>query len=142
MRSTSEPPVGKLPGPSNGSLLVGGNPWYSEKAQMECMLRDRRPQGLPEQSPASAEGVPLRDDGLHTGQCVGKGRGGQASSKLCFVTPPSKVSGNGRGGDEVGLGKRTEGRIPKESNSMGRLDTRDDAGLSMGDDDLQRALER
>ena len=140
MRSNSEPPVGKMLSGDGHSLAVG-NPWYSEKAQLEHMIRARRLQGLPEQSPAS-EGVPIRDDGLHTGLCVGKGRGGQASSKLCFVTPPSKVSGSGRGGDEVGLGKRTEGRIPKESNSMGRLDSRDDAGLSMSDDSLQRALER
>ena len=84
--------------------------------------------------------MPLRDDGLHTGLCVGKGRGGQASSKLCFVTPPSKVSGSSHDGEEMGgCGKRTEGKVPNESNLMGKPDSRDDAGLSV-DDSLERAL--
>ena len=93
MRASSEPPVNKGPTSSNGLV---DNPWYSEKAQMESILGASRPQGLPEQSP-DPEREPLRDEGLHAGLCVGKGRGGQASSKPCFVTPPSKVSGSGRG---------------------------------------------
>ena len=137
MRASSEPPVNKGPTSSNGLV---GNPWYSEKAQMESILRASRPQGLPEQSP-DPEREPLRDEGLHAGLCVGKGRGGQASLKPCFVTPPSKVSGSGRGGEEMGgCGKRTEGRVPNESNLMGKLGSRDDAGLS-ADDSLERALE-
>eukprot|EP00435_Cladocopium_sp_Y103_P053777 s587_g17.t1 len=114
-RANSEPPK------SSGDVVV--NPFWSQRAQQDAVLRASRPLGLPEQSPAlSAE--PLHDD-RDAGLCIGKGRGGGLAfgKPNSFETPPSKTDvlqgervcpkkteGRMPGDDDLSLGKTTEGR--------------------------------
>eukprot|EP00435_Cladocopium_sp_Y103_P065948 s1206_g28.t1 len=141
MRSSSAPPSRPLTSGEGGEILqAGGNPFWSEKAKMDHLLKAARPSGLPEQSPGS-EGLPI-SDAAHLGQCVGKGRG--SSSKPMFVTPPSKVSGLSHGAEAaVFHGKRTEGRVPCEPGDDVKLDSKGDSGFSNSNEDsLQRACEQ
>ena len=130
MRAASEPPTGKGLATGDGVSQVAGNPFYSEKARLECQIHASRPQGLPEQSPDAA---PVGD----VPSCVGKGRGAQSSGKI-FVTPPSKASGY-LGEEDKLHGKQTEGRVPGVRR-MGELGNRDEPGAPM-EDSFQRALE-
>ena len=131
-RASSEPP-------KEGGV-ASGNPFYSRKVQLACEVESLRPKGLPEHSPGS-DFQPLSNDRAATGQCVGKGRGGQTSGRTttCFLTPPSKPLGSDR---ETGV-RRSEGRMPEEveaKQTMGKLKTGDDAKFS-DPESLQRALE-
>ena len=137
VRSTSEPPHGKLV-PESGSI---GNVFYSEGNQAEYRLQAARPKGLPELSPGDA--APIHDgQGQRAGECIGKGRGGSASSKpAVFVTPPSRKSGMDGDGVEHTV-KQSEGQMPDEFEatvkSMGRVT---DNRVPETVDELQRALE-
>ena len=88
-RASSKPP--------KKSGVATGNPFYSKKVQLACEVESLRPKGLPEHSPGS-DFQPLSNDRAATGQCVGKGRGGQSSGRAttCFLTPPSKPLGSDR----------------------------------------------
>eukprot|EP00435_Cladocopium_sp_Y103_P062429 s316_g24.t1 len=123
MRSSSAPP--KSSDAAGVGVVQDGNPFWSEKAKMDYLLRTSRPQGLPEQSPGSEDCPPVMD-AAYLGQCVGKGRG-QSSTRQMFVTPPSnKASGLGHGADAaVFRGKQTEGKVPVDVAGNGKLDRRD-----------------
>lgn len=130
MRAASEPPTGKGLAVNDGTTSIAGNPFYSERARLECEIQAGRPQGLPGHSPEVAQ---VRD----VPSCVGQGLGAQSSGRL-FVSPPSKQSGHG--GDEDRLrGKQTEGRVPGFKR-MGELGSRDEPSAPM-EDSFQRALE-
>ena len=125
---------------SDGDMQKGGNPFWSERAQLDYVVRQSRPQGLPEQSPGTDDLQPL--DTTHLGQCVGKGRGQSSAKPVVFTTPPSKGPGLECTADGTAFrGKKTEGRVPKEPSQFDvKLDNHDVSGVS-GDDSLQRALE-
>ncbi|CAK9088026.1 unnamed protein product, partial [Durusdinium trenchii] len=87
------------------------NPWWSDTAKGEALLRHRRPEDLPVPHDGD-EDFDLEVQGHRTGGC-GKGRGVATlsgdSGKL-FTTPPSwQEEDRVRGG-----GKRTHGIMPEE----------------------------
>ena len=87
MRSSSAPPQSSKSG--GGAAQHVGNPFWSDRAQLDYVVRQSRPQGLPEQSPETDDLQPL--DTTHLGQCVGKGRGQSSAKPVVFTIPPARV---------------------------------------------------
>ena len=124
--------------PSRGSDW-NGNPFYSQKAQDECVLQASRPQGLPTDQMSDDVGPPLPSlsgraaqfEQVSTEQ-TGKGRGG-SSAGLLYESRPT-VEGRG--------GARTEGLMPPDDGrqTMGSVSNTQMEGKLNGDE-LQRALE-
>ena len=73
--------------PSRGSDW-NGNPFYSQKAQDECVLQASRPQGLPTDQMSDDVGPPL------------PGLSGRAAQ---FEQVSTEQTGKGRGGSSAGL---------------------------------------
>ena len=132
-RSRSTPPHG-----SNWT----GNPFYSQRAQNECLLQSLRPSALPLDQLSDDARPPLPNL---------SGMAPQSSQE------PSDATGKGRGGAQAGLldalrptghsrdGVMTDGKMPTEegSQSMGPVNvtTKGEKEKELEGDGLQRALE-
>ena len=116
-----------------------GNPWYSDRAQTECLLAANRPLDLP-----TGDGV---DEKPIQNSTSGPGMGSQPSMQF-------GVTGKGRGSSMAGVPDveprmptvqqqlKSEGVMPGESGekTMGSVGNPKDDGVKSGDS-LQRALE-
>ena len=91
----------------SGVRNSGGNPFYSQRAQQECLLQAARPRDLPDD--ATSNGFPLQDSSGLTEASrktsdmpTGKGRGSQTAGMMPMTGP----TGFGQGA------LKTEGRLP------------------------------